>query len=211
MPRELPILFSGPMVRAILAGRKTVTRRLRCRFRPGDRLWVRETWRAGKEWDDDRPVEIEPYADIRYEADGVARFMVNRDKAEFLLSDFDADVWGKTRVSIHMPRWAARLDDMEVLSVTESRLQSITLAELEEEGASYPVHPETGGALVAMTGHCPPSDYLRNIRYTEGERWSHEELLRAHFASLWDNLNGAGSWKSNPLVYRTEFPRRAAA
>lgn len=45
MPRDLPILFSGPMVRAILDGRKSVTRRTgKRRWAPGDRLWVRETW-----------------------------------------------------------------------------------------------------------------------------------------------------------------------
>jgi hypothetical protein len=60
--RERPILFSGPMVRAILDGKKTQTRRVvkdlkpddsyieavclrrRPYGAPGDRLWVRETW-----------------------------------------------------------------------------------------------------------------------------------------------------------------------
>lgn len=205
-PREIPILFSAPMVRAILAGRKTVTRRLKTKARPGDRLWVRETWRTGKSLDKDSPKKIadrcldagyrESWAPIKFDADDATRWAHD-------LKDFDG--WGKTRVSIHMPRWVSRLDDMEVLSVDEVPLQAITLAELEAEGASYPVHPETGGAIVVLTGPCAPSLYLRRVR--NGETYTHEELLRAHFASLWDTLNGAGSWASNPKIFRIEFPQ----
>lgn len=43
-PREVGILFRGEMVRAILADKKDVTRRMECRAHPGDVLWVRETW-----------------------------------------------------------------------------------------------------------------------------------------------------------------------
>ncbi|MBV5945360.1 hypothetical protein DZ900_012150 [Pseudomonas aeruginosa] len=86
--KERPILFTGPMVRAILEGRKTVTRRVMkpqpdflgsmvdpntpfktldaglhariiCPYgEPGDRLWVRETWHVGKPHDKTAPADI---------------------------------------------------------------------------------------------------------------------------------------------------------
>jgi hypothetical protein len=62
-----PILFSGEMVRALLAGRKTQTRRLSdswMKVKAGDELWVRETW-ASPEADKSRPGRV------AYDADGM--------------------------------------------------------------------------------------------------------------------------------------------
>ena len=78
--KERPILFSGPMVRAIMEGRKTQTRRVITRPEewaiieqfgpeelkscpygvPGDRLYVRETWAVANEYDDMRPRDMDP-------------------------------------------------------------------------------------------------------------------------------------------------------
>lgn len=131
---DRPILFSAPMVRALQDGKKTQTRRLAWRvFRaplndwdkpwrkptiwqkvePGDRLWVRETWHTHAMFDDLPPREITARS-VHYAADGPA-------------------VTGKTRVSIHMPRWASRL----TLVVTEAkmkRLQQIDGIEALREG-----------------------------------------------------------------------------
>lgn len=125
-PRERPILFSGPMVRAILGNRKTVTRRIVrnpgrlegfmlsgeepswCPYGgPGDLLWVRETFRQAYR-----------SAEYHYRADA--------DEPE---------ATGCWRPSIFMPRAACRLF-LGVVSVRAERLQDITEEDVEAEGLS---------------------------------------------------------------------------
>lgn len=127
--RDIPIIFSAPMVRALLAGRKTMTRRVAWRpskraigvltdpkdreakpapwqsVRPADRLWVREA------------VACECREAPIYSAD---------------LSEADRVHW-KFRPSIHMPRWASRLT-LIVGAVKIERLQEISHDDVEKEG-----------------------------------------------------------------------------
>lgn len=157
--KERPILFSAQMVRALLAGTKTQTRRaLRpqpvdpytgrdlpagarpdslpaCPYGvPGDRLWVRETWCNGMTEDG--------YDGVCYRASG------------------DVCVEGRWRPSIYMPRWASRIV-LELTSVRVERLHAITPADAIAEGVS---------SLSA-------------------------------YRSLWESINGTGSWRSNPWVW----------
>lgn len=117
--REKPIIFSGPMVKAILDGSKTQTRRPlkvhpalisrvqakpRCMFRY-DRLWVRESWRP-KLFPNDK--------DIEYRAD----------------YDSPGKPW---KPSIYMPRWASRIT-LEITHVWIERLQEISAYDILREG-----------------------------------------------------------------------------
>lgn len=133
-----PILFSGPMVRALLDGRKTQTRRVLPRgdwsqalpedypFQPGDRLWVREamTTIAG--------------TGLAYAADGQP---VDMSRAP---DDFP-DAVRRTMPGMFMPRWASRLM-LAVTDVRVQRVQEISEADAQAEGCKErfePEHPET--------------------------------------------------------------------
>jgi hypothetical protein len=185
--KERPILFSGPMVRAILDGSKTQTRRT---FKgttehkgpynpaymeahqqangwgsicphgtPGDRLWVRETFAMN---------EAKAGPPVVYRADhGEAQsvFVERPHSAEW---DVVATRW---RPSIFMPRAASRI----LLEITDVRVQR--LQEISEEDAR-----------------------------AEGYDRSHA-FPREWFALLWERIHGPGSWHANPWVWAITFQR----
>lgn len=95
-------------------------RRLEPRYQVGDRLWVKEAWRARDKFDDLKPIQIGKRVgkEVRYELDGVMSF---EQKLPFTA--------GKLRSPLFMPYWAARTW-LEVTGVRAERLQEIT-----EEGA----------------------------------------------------------------------------
>lgn len=118
MTRWIPMLFSAPMVVALLHGRKTVTRRLSTKAVAGDRIWGRETLREARDgW--------------TYAADGAPVMVANRNFAACLSWAHHKET--ETCVSIHMPRWASRIT-LEVLSVREERLHAIDGEDAEAEG-----------------------------------------------------------------------------
>jgi len=104
-----PILFSTDMVRAILDGRKTQTRRIKFNCAPGDILWVRETFR-----------------DVGY--DDCSQFEY---KASETSKENNCISW---KPSIYMPREAARLF-LCVKKVRVERLQDIEVDGIIQEGA----------------------------------------------------------------------------
>lgn len=137
--KERPLLLSGPMVPRILDGSKTQTRRVfkaknggvwpnpndlpgmrqilrNCPYgQPGDRLWVREAWKAHPTFDHLAPRDI-PYSHVWYMAD-------DGYKAE-----------SRFRQSMFMPRWASRIT-LAVTGVRVERLQDISEADAMAEGA----------------------------------------------------------------------------
>lgn len=176
-----PILFSGPLVRGILDGRKTVTRRLlairgRQVMNAGDKLWVRETWGT---LDADHP----RCRDGRKPQEG--------DQILYRANPGDDYQWGPGRPcqgdfvwrpSIHMPRWASRIS-LLITDVRVERLQDITPDDVRLEGVDV---PDDGSERVSET------------------------TVLSSFERLWDQTYGArpgSSWDENPWVMRIAFER----
>ncbi|MCI8507545.1 MAG: hypothetical protein HFJ06_03120 [Lachnospiraceae bacterium] len=177
-----PILFNTNMVRKILDGRKTVTRRLnKCPYRVNDILYVRETWCWCPCWDcgmDSEEGCCDKTADKFY----------NHNKGEMGCYGYkasfedDEQPFDRWYPSIHMPKEAARIF-LKVMDVRVERLQDITDIEAEKEGAQ----PQN------------PCDYDVN-------KWPNKE----HFKEIWNStikksdLDCCG-WDANPWVWVIEF------
>lgn len=179
---DRPIIFSAPMVKALLDGRKTMTRRLAYRnvtacslwhrVQPGDRLYVREAWAEVGSGD---PGLIVTRAD--YPA-CVPRQYENVPPADQI----------RWRPSIHMPRRASRLT-LTVMATKIERLHGISAEDAQAEGLWR------GRARRHLWWHGP----------TECRLLEPYQSHTAAFAALWDSLHGADSWAANPAVVALTF------
>ena len=209
MRRELPILFNAEMVRAILDGRKTCTRRVvklpksmsgrpvgkngdigfmypggikRPPCHQGDILYVRETWQFLYELDgNEQP--IEEAGKYYYAATDIIPFNIYVDENGVKR---DYVPW---KPSIHMPKEAARIW-LKVTDIRVERLQEIT-----EDGAKAEGAIDNRGFI-----HSPENEYNRI------------HTARDHFAEIWNStikkfdIDRYG-WKANPWVWVIEFER----
>lgn len=232
--KERPILFSGPMVRAILDGTKTQMRPVmkpqltikyidlgvenlpglptfafkrrhrsgswiypnaleqiveECPYgKPGDRLWVKETWHAGKCADGLKPAELAPRfwkvdnGGLWYPADGTEPKHVITPK-------------GKYRHARFMPRWASRIT-LEITEVRAQRLQDISEADAKAEGVNSPWSDlKWQGGKALLDRRNPTFDPDKAIGGYRGS-----------FGMLWDTLHPKEhTWADNPWVWVIKF------
>lgn len=197
-----PILFSGPMVRALLDGRKTQTRRIvkakdsdssRCITLPMLMKNVNE-WRL----QDCRWFGIDgydtlvfcdcPYGEVGDRLwvretwsvkgyDSAKAFNESECHTAYRADGDESPFVTKWKPSIHMPRWASRLT-LEITGVRVERLNAISSADAEDEGVTL---------------------------FGKDNRVGEETLYQAAFRELWESINGEGSWASNPWVWVVEF------
>lgn len=152
---------------------------LKCPYgRPGDRLWVRENYRLDVGFNDLPPREVQDTASVWYEADvGLASL---RGLA----------FQGKLRPGMFMCRWMSRIL-LEVVSVRIERLQDISEADCIAEGIYE--RPNAG------------SDPARWKVYGKEDTYTTDPVTS--YQSLWEQINGAGSWDLNPWVWVVEFKK----
>lgn len=191
---ERGMIFNGEMVRAILDGRKTQTRRpvkfpvhdknLGCELagnelagelsegnylnsafgKPGDRIWVRETFRVHSRAND--------VATLVYKASMRNSWTEQTHRVPVSVCNKPATS-EKWTPSLLMPRWASRIL-LEITNVRVERLRSMSQDDARAEG------------VIAASG-------------------SMEAGLA--FRELWDSIYGEESWKANPWVWVIEFKR----
>ncbi|ENL0189295.1 hypothetical protein AB3E85_004506 [Salmonella enterica] len=193
---ERGMIFNAEMVRAILDGRKTQTRRpvkfplidknMGCELagnelagelaahnywnspygKPGDRIWVRETFRVHS-----RATDV---ATLVYRASVRNSWTEQTHRVPIAVCDKQATP-EKWTPSIHMPRWASRIT-LEITDVRVERLNDIRECDAKAEG---------GQTECTLIGD----------KYYPG------------FRSLWKSIYGEESWAANPWVWVIEFKR----
>lgn len=198
--KERPILFSAPMVRALLDGSKTQARRL---VKPAPEMVAEkriEPW-SGNPADllslllaskrgcpygqqGDRLWVREAYADIgcrltyRADEDDGARFLVR-----------------KWTPSIHMFRADSRIL-LEIVSVRVERLNDISEADAVAEGIE---------CVANNFGNGPAYRDYRMKNPEDTSEWLSNPVTS--YKTLWESINGAGSWAANPWCWVVEFKR----
>ena len=248
--KERGMIFNGEMVRAILDGRKTQTRRevklnldIAClattydwatslaanhyqglteeqiqqkaeslrgvihpvilgngqmvsiicpHGKPGDRIWVRETFCPV----DDTQYGGEKWVDYRATPKFEASHPAGWDSAP---NDAEALKWSP---SIHMPRWASRIL-LEITDVRVERLNAISEEDAQREG----VHTEVWDQTVVARNYAARDEFFQFWSEDMPHYVEMNQLYRSSFRSLWESIYGEEGWKANGWVWVISFKR----
>lgn len=229
MSRVLPILFNTEMVRAILDGRKTVTRRVikfpdgqtgrlpesgardhifyPCGikyppYQPGDILYVRETWCWEPCWDCGMDTEEHNCCNES------ANKFFNNDKGEWGCYGYKASLEDDAypsadtwHPSIHMPKKAARIW-LKVTDVRVERLQEITEEQAYSEGV-IKAHDDSFNRDYWY--------YKEGQNYLTGNVWT-ESARQCFLWGIWNGTLKKTDYdrycnNANPWVWVIEFER----
>lgn len=203
--KKRPILFSTEMVKAILEGRKTQTRRVikpqpKTQHRSDTRLefYARrgENWEVKDKWTGDGFSILDSFK-CPYGQPGDALWVREtwQPSASGAYVHFKADIIGVDagkgwKPSIHMPKDACRIF-LRITNVRVERLQEISEKDAIGEGIE-----KSEFGFKNYDKRYPVSDYMGGGN----------EAYRS-FKSLWTSINGEQSWNDNPWVWVIEFER----
>ncbi len=221
--KERPILFSAPMVHAILSGEKTQTRRaLSVKYKYLEDA-IESAVSLGGTWSSDAdghggltakvaegtfavPMRC-PYGAVGgrlWVKEAIARFewmdggetSVGYVATPGVMHEDAEWVWKRAQLpGMFMPRGLSRIT-LEVTDVRVERLQDISLEDMAAEGIRESDYAATAGTMTTSTGTETRDDWIT-------------EPVRAPYQRLWERINGAGSWDANPWVWAISFRRIA--
>ena len=228
---DRPIIFSAPMIRALLEGRKTQTRRVLpeqrhvatpamvggrwqwksfagatlgdvvLRFSPGDRLWVREAWKPGA-WRDDGRVALDYLASPELTQTPWVTLPETADWAE---------IWPRWTDEVSAAGSVADADGMHHWEPGQSPLRWRS-----------PIHMPRWASRLTLTVTdvrvqrlqdisvldigaegipLPPADAVPPSSY-------YQDVMRDGYRALWNNLHGPEAWDANPWVAALTFTVR---
>lgn len=189
--KERPILFSGPMVNAILEGRKTQTRRI-VKYPKwasvGEGIEIENGLPEAYSQSEGVFAEINcPYGQIGdilwvRETWCLADYDMGHRPNEYLYAaDFNQPVEWNWKPSLFMPRAACRIR-LKITNTRVERLQDISESDAKNEGVS-------------------------NAESFIGIGADDSKANRYAFRELWQKINGTESWDSNPWVWVIQFER----
>ncbi|MGH1594083.1 hypothetical protein ACRBEJ_08670 [Yersinia proxima] len=164
----------------------------------GDQLWVREAYRMAKSLDAHSPSVVaelslnagykKPWAPIQLEADGTRIGKWAGFDTPPVLTEA-----GKLRPSLHMPRWASRIN-LLITGVRVERLQDISEQDAMSEGIDADCLAESQDHYDCIADH----------------NMTGRPTARGYFSNLWQSIYGEESWEANPWVWVIEFERMEA-
>jgi len=221
--KSKPILFSGPMVRAIFEGRKFVTRRIikpQPEFESGYEAphehQVGVMWKSDEAHLIDDFVKMSPYGkrgDLLWVRENCAYGNQLEACNDLVLyaADYDREVSWRWKPSIHMHRWASRIT-LVIKDIRVERLQDISEEDAKFEGVftddQRPEEHDYKNNSILCT-RCAGTGLHNDVGPNLGVIFDVDctkcDTNKKKFKNLWGAINGFESWDTNPWLWVVDF------
>lgn len=200
--KEHPIIFSTVMIQAIMAGGKTMTRRIikpQPHFDKDSGYWYLDKKRESvmsnrppNEWMGFNPRKYGNPGDKIWVRENFYQCIDNNDRRYYAASEKPEDTENrhyKLCPSIYMPRIASRIT-LEITDIKVERVQDITQDDIEREGLWF-----------------YSKEYRDEICINRDSVYALQSTRIKYFRKLWETINGSDSWIENPWVWCISFKK----